>query len=99
MYSVGLYNFYKFHAKRFRISLFILKIRADNALTKKTPCCEGDARTSEISANSSIANMIVIVHLIDDSYDSLCSKIVSRSVILVKSYMRRIEVTHSLFDF
>lgn len=57
---------YNFRANWLQTVVFILKIHAGNALTKKTPSFEDDIRTSEISANSSIENMIAIVHFIED---------------------------------
>ncbi len=42
----------KFHANRLYSFVFILKIHAGNALTKKTPLSMGVVRTREISANT-----------------------------------------------
>ena len=67
MYVMMHCNMYKFRANWLWTVVFILKIHANNALTKKTPSFEDDVRTSEISANSSIVNMIAIAHFIEDS--------------------------------
>jgi len=55
------FSMYKFHTNRLYSFVFLLKIHASNALTKKTLLSMGVVRTCEISANTYTVNTRAIL--------------------------------------